>query len=108
LKIKNFKTQYLKKNRVNSRARADRSIIMETSFEEIARKYRLVKAGKNKIDLLSLKSEIESYIKNQQSTKRKDDDLVAEAQDMLMDVTQIIEEGHCNPLDLRNHSHTSV
>jgi hypothetical protein len=71
---------------------------METSFEEITRKYRLAKAGKTKIDLLSLKSEIESYTKNQQSTKRKDDnDLVAEAQDMLMDVTQMIEEDHCNP-----------
>ena len=70
---------------------------METDFEEMARKYRLVKAGETKIDLLCLKSEIESYIKNQQSAKRKDDDLVAEAQDLLMDVTQMIEEGHCNP-----------
>jgi len=74
LKRKNFKTQYLKKSRVNDRMRAGRSFIMETSFEEIARKYRLVKAGKNKTDFLCLKSEIESYIKNQQSTKRKDDD----------------------------------
>jgi len=70
---------------------------MGTNFEEMARKYRLVKAGKTKTDLLCLKSEIESYIKNQQSAKRKDDDLVAEAQDLLMDVTQMIEEGHCNP-----------
>jgi len=57
---------------------------METSFEEITRKYRLAKAGKTKTDLLYLKSEIESYIKNQRSTKRKDDNLVAEAQDMWM------------------------
>jgi hypothetical protein len=70
---------------------------METDFEEMARKYRLVKAGKTKIDLLCLKSEIESYIKNQQSTKRKNDNLVAEAEEMLMDVTQMIEEGHCIP-----------
>jgi hypothetical protein len=69
---------------------------MEASFEEIARKYRLAKAG-NEIDLLCLKSEIESYIRNRQGAKRKGDDLVAEAQDMLMDVTQMIEEGHCNP-----------
>ncbi len=69
---------------------------METSFARaIERKCRLVKAGKTKIDLLCLKSEIKSYIKNQQSTKRKDDESVAEAQDMLMDVTQMIEEGHC-------------
>jgi hypothetical protein len=70
---------------------------METDFEEMARKYRLVKAGKTKIDLLCLKLEIESYIKNQQSTKRKNDNLVAEAEEMLMGVTQMDEEGHCNP-----------
>jgi hypothetical protein len=68
---------------------------VETSFEEMAREYRLAKAGKTGIDLLCLKSEIESYIKSQQSTKRKDDDLGEEAQDMLMDVTQMIEEDHC-------------
>ena len=70
---------------------------METDFEEMARKYRSVKAGKMEIDLLCLKSEIESYIKNQRSAKRKNDDLVAEAEEMLMDITQMIEEGHCNP-----------
>jgi hypothetical protein len=70
---------------------------METSFEEIAREYRLVKAGKTKIDLLYLKSEIESYIRNRQGAKRRGDDRMAEAQEMLMDVTQMIEEGHCNP-----------
>jgi len=40
LKRKNFKTQYLKKSRVNSRARVGRSIIVETSFEKTTRKYR--------------------------------------------------------------------
>jgi hypothetical protein len=52
---------------------------VETGFEEITRKYRLVKAGKTKIDLLCLKSEIEPYIRNQQGAKRKDNDLLAEA-----------------------------
>jgi len=89
--------QYLKKSRVNDRMRAGRSFIMETSFEEITKKYRLVKTGKINVDPLSLKSEIESYIKNRQGAKRKDDDSVAEAQDMLLDVTQMVEEGHCNP-----------
>jgi hypothetical protein len=70
---------------------------MDASFEEISRKYRLVKTGKTSVDFLSLKSEIESYIRNRQGAVRKGDDLVAEAQDMLMDVTQMIEEGHCNP-----------
>jgi len=89
--------QYLKQNGVSSRGCAGRPIIVETSFEEIARKYRSAKAGKTKIDLLCLKSEIESYIKKQQSTKGKNDNL-AEAEEILMDVTQMIEEGHCNPL----------
>jgi len=70
---------------------------MEVSFEEISRKYWSVKTGQTSVDLLSLKSEIESYIKSQQGAKRKDNDLLAEAQDMLIDLTQMIEEGHCNP-----------
>jgi hypothetical protein len=70
---------------------------MEVSFEEISRKYRSVKTGQTSVDLLSLKSEIESYIKSQQGAKRKDNDLLAEAQDMLIDLTLMIEEGHCNP-----------
>jgi len=71
---------------------------MEASFEETAKKYRSVKMGKISIDLLSLKSEIEVYIKGQQSAKRRDDNSLAEAEDMLIDLTQMIEEGHCNPI----------
>ncbi|MGB8779731.1 MAG: hypothetical protein WCD81_03675 [Candidatus Bathyarchaeia archaeon] len=71
---------------------------MDASYEEISRKYRLLKTEQTSIDLLSLQREIEDYIKNRQGTKRKAGDLVAEAQDMLMDVTQMIEESHCNPL----------
>ena len=71
---------------------------METSFEEIARKYRSVKTGKTSVDLLALKSEIESYIKSQQGSKRRDNDSLAQAKDMLIDLTQMIEEGHCNPI----------
>jgi len=71
---------------------------MDASYEEISRKYRLLKTGQASIDLFSLQREIENYIKNRQGAKRKTGDLVAEAQDMLMDVTQMIEEGHCNPV----------
>lgn len=70
---------------------------MDASFEEISRKYRSVKTGKTSVDFLSLKSEIESYIRSQQGAKRKENDLLEEAQDMLIDLTQIIEEGHCSP-----------
>ena len=74
---------------------------MEASLEEIKRKYRSAKAENTKIGLLNLKSEIESYIKTQQSSRQKNDDLVADARDMLMDITQMIEEGHCNPFRSR-------
>jgi hypothetical protein len=75
---------------------------METSFDKIVREYRSAKAGRSKIDLLSLKSEIESYIKSQQRAEQKDDDSLAEAQDMLMDVTQMLEEDRCNPFRPKN------
>jgi hypothetical protein len=74
---------------------------MDASFEEISRKYRSVKTGKTSVDLLALKSEIESYIKSQQSSKRRDNDSLAEAEDMLIDLTQMIEEGHCDPIRSR-------
>ncbi len=71
---------------------------MDASFGEISRKYRSVTTGKTSVDLLALKFEIESYIKSQQSSKRRDNDSLAEAEDMLIDLTQMIEEGHCNPI----------
>ena len=71
---------------------------METSLKEIREKYRSVKTGKSSIDLFSLKSEIETYVKSQQCSKTRNSNSLAEAEDMLMDVTQMIEEGHCNPL----------
>lgn len=71
---------------------------METSFKEIHEKYRSVKTGKSSIDLFSLKSEIETYVKSQQGSKTRNSNSLAEAEDMLMDVTQMIEESHCNPI----------
>lgn len=71
---------------------------MEASFEEMAMKYRSAKTGEISIDLLSLRSEIEAYIKSQQSANRRNDKSLAEAKDILIDLTQMIEEGHCNPI----------
>ena len=71
--------QYLKKSRVNSRKRAGRLVIVETSFEETTREYRLAKTSKTNIVRLSLKSEIEPGIRNQCGARRKDDDSVTEA-----------------------------
>jgi len=70
---------------------------MEAHFEEIRNKYRDAKREKSNLDLLSLKSEIQSYIRKLQVADEKDQDLLAEAQDMLIDLTKIIEEGHCKP-----------
>ncbi len=70
----------------------------ETSFKEIHEKYRSVKTGKSSIDLFSLKSEIEAYVKSHQVLETRNSNSLAEAEDMLIDVTQMIEEGHCNPI----------
>lgn len=67
-------------------------------FEEIRKKYRDANREKSNVDPLSLKLEIESYIKKFRATGEKNEDLLAEAQDMLIDLIMIIEEGHCTPL----------
>jgi hypothetical protein len=66
-------------------------------FEELRRKYRMVRSEEGNIDPLSLKSEIESYIRNLQAKDEENKDLIAEAQDMLIDLTRIIDESHCHP-----------
>ncbi len=71
---------------------------MEAHLETIRKKYRDAKRTESDVDLLALKSEIESYIRRLQDAEEKNDDLLGEAQDMLIDVTKIIEEGHCHPL----------
>lgn len=70
---------------------------MEAKFEEIRRKYRDAKREESNVDLLSLKLKIESYIRNLRATGEKNEDLLAEAQDMLIDLIKIIEENHCQP-----------
>jgi len=70
---------------------------MEANFEIISKKYRDAKRTKSDVDLLTLKSEIESHIRKLQDMQEKNDDLLEEAQDMLIDLTKIIEEGHCHP-----------
>jgi len=66
-------------------------------FEEIRKKYRDAKREESNVDLLSLKLEIESFIRDLRATGGKNEDLLAEAQDMLIDLTKIIEDSHCQP-----------
>ncbi|MDH5449835.1 MAG: hypothetical protein OEX77_02885 [Candidatus Bathyarchaeota archaeon] len=66
-------------------------------FEEIRKKYRDAKRKESNSDLLSLKVEIESFIKNLRATDEKNEDLLAEAQDILVDLIKIIDESHCHP-----------
>lgn len=70
---------------------------METRFEKIRAKYRDAKRAESKVDLLSLKMQIEAYINDFQAADQKNEELISEAQDMLIDLTKIIEEGHCQP-----------
>ena len=70
---------------------------MEARFEEICRKYRDAKREESNVDLLSLKLEIESYIRNLRATDEKNEDLLSEAEDMLIDLIKVIEESRCQP-----------
>ena len=67
-------------------------------FEEIRKKYRDAKRKESNVELLSLKKEIELFIKNLRATHEKNEDLLAEAQDMLINLVQIIEQNRCHPL----------
>ncbi len=71
---------------------------MEARFEEIQKKYRNAKREEGNTDLLSLKLEIESFIRNLGASDEEDEDLLAEAQDMLIDLIKMIEESRCQPL----------
>ncbi len=66
-------------------------------FEEIRKKYRDAKRKESNVDLLSLKLEIESFIKNLRATDEKNEDLLAEGHDMLIDLITIIEQSRCQP-----------
>jgi len=70
---------------------------MEACFEEIRKKYRDAKREESNIDLLSLKLEIESFIRNLLVIDGKNEDLLAEAQDILIDLIKIIEDSRCQP-----------
>lgn len=70
---------------------------MEAYFKEICKKYRDAKREESRVDFLSLKREIESFMRNLSPTDEKNRNLLAEAQDMLIDLTKIIEESHCHP-----------
>jgi len=70
---------------------------MEARFEEACRKYEEAANDMNSADLFALKAEIESLMENLQS-RDGNHDLLDKAEDMLVDVTRMIEESHCQPL----------
>jgi hypothetical protein len=70
---------------------------MEAHRDTLRKKYHDAKRAESDVDLLALKSDIESYVRRLQGTDEKNDDLLAEAQDILIDLTKTIEEGHCHP-----------
>jgi len=63
-------------------------------LEEIRRKYRV---SESSLELISLKKEIELYI-NCLRSEENYEELVKEAEDMLIDVTFKIEESRCGIL----------
>ncbi len=70
---------------------------MRTRLEEIRGKYLSVKRAEIGVDPLSLKREIESFADDLRASEKENEDLIAEAQDMLIDLTKMVEEGHCQP-----------
>ncbi len=66
-------------------------------IEEMRRKYQRARCEKVNFDLLSFKRELESFIDDLLASDRRDEKLLTEAQDMLIDLIQIIEESHCQP-----------
>jgi len=68
-----------------------------TRFEEMREKYQEAKRGESNVSLLSLKLEIESYIRNLRAADEKNENLLAEAKDMLIDLIKVIEESRCQP-----------
>jgi uncharacterized coiled-coil DUF342 family protein len=71
---------------------------LKPSIEEIRKKYQKARREKINFDLSSLKREIESFINKLRASNERDEKMLNEAQDMLIDLIQIIEESHCQPL----------
>ncbi|WXG41491.1 MAG: hypothetical protein WED07_12110 [Candidatus Freyarchaeum deiterrae] len=71
---------------------------MKPSIDEIREKYRYAKREMIKGDLSSVKREIEAFLSNLRASDEKNEDLLDETEDMLIDLTKIIEEMHCQPI----------
>lgn len=70
---------------------------MEARFKETCRKYEEAVSDMNSADLLALKAELESLMESLQSIDGNHD-LLDKTEDILVDVTRMIEETHCQPL----------
>lgn len=71
--------------------------LVRDRLEEIQKKYRAAKRVESNIVLLLLKNETESFIGQLQNAEEKFEDLLAEGQDILIDLIRTIEEGHYQP-----------
>ncbi len=69
---------------------------MEARFEKIYQKYEKAVNDIYSVDLSALKTEIESLMKDI-SSKVENHKLLDKAEDMLIEVTRMIEEKQCQP-----------
>lgn len=69
---------------------------MEARFEEACRKHEEAVSDMNSADFFALKAEIESLMEDLRF-RDGNHDLLDKAEDMLVDVTRMIEETHCQP-----------
>lgn len=74
---------------------------LKPSIEELRWKYQRARCEKLNFDLLSFRRELEYFIYKLRTSSERDEKLLTEAQDMLIDLIQIIEESHCQPLKSR-------
>ncbi len=69
---------------------------MEARFEKIRQKYEEAVNDMRSVDLSALKTEIVSLMKDM-SSKDENHKLLDKTEDMLVEVTRMIEEKHCKP-----------
>lgn len=67
---------------------------LKPNIEEIRRKYQRARREKINFDLSYFRRELETFINKLSESGEKDEKLLTEAQDMLIDLIQIIEESH--------------
>lgn len=66
-------------------------------MKKYVRNTEMLNVQRAKLTFYRRKMEIEAYINRLQAADQKNKESLSEAQDILIDLIKIIEEGHCQP-----------